>query len=90
MTVVQLHREVVKLNRERKVQSTVSFFLNPKEFIRISCIVKKCWKIEFHLKVDRKRGSLVVSALASSTRGHGLEPRKHRREKNFGDRTCFP
>ena len=43
--------KVVKLNRERK-QSTDSF-LNPKEFIRISCIVAKCWKIAFHLQVDQ-------------------------------------
>ena len=43
--------EVVKLNSERK-QSTESF-LNPKEFIRISCIVAKCWKIAFHLQVDQ-------------------------------------
>ena len=64
-TVVQLNSEVVKLNRERKVQSTDSFFFcfffNPKEFITISCIVEKCWKIAFHLKVDRKGGSLQFS-----------------------------
>ena len=28
-------------------------FFNPKEFIRISCIVAKCWKIAFHLQVDQ-------------------------------------
>ena len=42
---------MVKLNSERK-QGTDSFF-NPKEFIRISCIVAKCWKIAFHLQVDQ-------------------------------------
>ena len=53
-------------------------FLNPKEFIRISCIVEKCWKIAFHLNVDRKRGSLEVSALALSARGHEFDPRSRR------------
>ena len=43
--------EVVKLNSERK-QSIDSFF-NPKDFIRIFCIVAKCWKIAFHLQVDQ-------------------------------------
>ena len=71
---------MVKLNREKNVQSTDSFFLNHKEFIRISCIVEKCWKIAFHLKVDKKRGSPVVSALAFSARCHGFDPRS-RREK---------
>ena len=56
------------------------FFLNPKEIIRISCIVEKCWKTAFHLIVVRKRSSLVVSVLAFSSRGHGLDPRG-RREK---------
>ena len=42
---------VVKLNSERK-PSKDSFF-NPKEFIRVSCIVAKCWKIAFHLQVDQ-------------------------------------
>ena len=46
-TVVHLNSEVVKLNRERNVQSTDSF-LNPKEFIRIA-FVEKSWKIAFHL-----------------------------------------
>ena len=41
------HSEVVKLNSERLV------VFNPKEFIRISCIVAKCWKIAFHLQVDQ-------------------------------------
>ena len=43
--------EMVKLSSERK-QSTDLFF-NPKEFIRLSCIVAKCWKIAFHLQVDQ-------------------------------------
>ena len=55
-----------------------------KEFIRISYIVEKCWKIAFHMKVGRKHGSLVVSALAFSAIGHGQA------RKTFGDRTCFP
>ena len=55
-TVVQLNSEVVKLNRERNVQSTDSF-LSTKEFITI----KKCWKIVFNLKVDKKHGSLQFS-----------------------------
>ena len=38
-TVVKLNSEVVKLNNERKVQSTDSFLFNPNEFIRLSCIV---------------------------------------------------
>ena len=58
--VVQLNGEVVRLNRERKVQST-ELFSNPKEFITISCIVEKYWQIAFHLKVDRKRCSLQFS-----------------------------
>ena len=78
--MVQLNSEVVKLHRERKVQSTESFcFLNPTEFIRI---LEKCWKIAFHLKVDRKLGSLVVSALAFSARGHGFDPRSRREMKS--------
>ena len=44
------------------------------------CIVAKCWKIGFHLKLDRKRGGLVVSARAFSARGHRFDPRS-RREK---------
>ena len=70
------------------MQRTDSFFLNPKEFIRISCIVAKCWKIafrlkvnlidSFHQKVDRKRGSLVVSALAFNAGCHGFDPRSRR------------
>ena len=43
--------EVAKLNSERK-QSTDSFF-NPKECIRRSYNVAKCWKIAFHLQVDQ-------------------------------------
>ena len=42
---------IFKLNSERK-QSTDSFCFNAKEFIRISCIVAKCWKIAFHLQAD--------------------------------------
>ena len=52
-TVVKLNSEVVKVNNERKVQSTDSFFYYPKEVFRISCFVAKCWKIAFQLKVDR-------------------------------------
>ena len=62
------------------MRSTDSFFLKTKEFIRISCIVEKCWKTAFHMKVDRKRGSLLVSALAISARGHGFDPRNRREQ----------
>ena len=50
--MVKLNSEVVKLNSERIVQRTDSFF-NPKDFISISCIVAKRWKTAFHLKADR-------------------------------------
>ena len=49
---------MVKLNSERK-QSTDSFF-NLKEFIRISCIVAKCWKIAFHLQVDQTQLVIIM------------------------------
>ena len=75
---------MVKLNSERKAQNTDSFS-NHREFIRMSCIVAKCWKIAFHLKadwlVDRKRGSLLVySLLTFSARGDGFDPRSTRRK----------
>ena len=72
--MVKLNSDVVKLNSKKKVQSTVSFF-DSNEIIRISCIVAKCWKIAFHLKIDRKRGSLVVSALAFCIH---IDPRSRR------------
>ena len=50
--------EVVKLNSERK-QSRDSFF-NPKEFIRISCIVAKCWKIAFQLQVVQTQYVIIT------------------------------
>ena len=49
---------MVKLNSEIK-QSTDSFF-NPKEVIRISCIVAKCWKIAFHLQVDQTQCHIML------------------------------
>ena len=54
--MVKLNSEVVKLNSEKKVQITDSFFFfffNPKEFIKIPCLVAKCWKIALHLKMIR-------------------------------------
>ena len=63
-TVIQLNSEVVKLNRKKSADYKTTdsfFFFNLKEFITVSCIVEKCWKIAFHLKVDRKRGSLQLS-----------------------------
>ena len=56
--------------------------------MRISCIVEKCWKIVFHLKVDRKHDILMVSALAFSARDHGFDPRS-RREKNSVSKHAF-
>ena len=49
---------MVKLNSERK-QSTYSFS-NPKEIIRISCIVAKYWKIAFHLQVDQTQQVIIM------------------------------
>ena len=65
--MVQLNSEVVKLNIERNVQSTDSFFWGgvfyPKEFIGKYCFVEKCWKIAFHLKVDWVRGYMITCRL---------------------------
>ena len=49
---------MVKLNSERK-QSTDLFF-NPKEFIRISCIVAKYWKVAFHLQVGQTLQVIIM------------------------------
>ena len=80
-TVVKLNSEVVKLNSERKIRF--------KAEIRTSCIVAKCWKIAFHLKIDRKRGSLVVIAhWPLVLEVMGSIPAAD--DENFGFRTCFP
>ena len=51
----------------------------------ISCIVAKCWKSAFHLKIDRQRGSLVVNALAFSSRGHGFDSRSRRGNNSMSE-----
>ena len=65
---------IQRAKNDRSVRRALPVYDNAKEFIRIFCIVEKCWKIAFHLKVDRKRGGLVVSVLAFNARGHGFDP----------------
>ena len=74
--VLSLHSIVATF----KKMSPKSYFIHHQEIIRISCIVEKCWKIAFHLTVERKRSSVVVSSLDFSARGHGFDPHS-RREK---------